>query len=237
MRLPFTLWLYACCQWLQQCTNSLRHILNTPKLISMTLLSQIPYFICLPSWSLINILYHHCLCTHSTLGTWLGGCILTLQILTITPTIHPKLLPIPSMENWIRLQATAHQRMQHSHPNKRCVHCTVVDQLYCANIVSNKVYSLLTLVHTMLFHRQSSREAYLLLQVVWVDHDILLAWSTLAHQIIHHNALILQYNCMVLEWVQDNLWATDQFIGHICLMIRKSGETAAFECAMQEDYS
>ena len=41
---------------------------------------------------------------------------------------------------------------------------------------------------------------------------------------------------MVLEWTQNDVRAADQFIGHVHFMIRKSGYTAASECAMQEDY-
>jgi hypothetical protein len=58
----------------------------------------------------------------------------------------------------------------------------------------------------------------------------------LAHQIILHNTLVLQYNCMVLERMQNDVRAVDQFIGHVHFMIQKSGYTAASECAMQEDY-
>ena len=41
---------------------------------------------------------------------------------------------------------------------------------------------------------------------------------------------------MVLERAQDDLHAADHFIGHVHLLIWKSGQTMAFKYAIQEDY-
>ncbi|KAF8552932.1 hypothetical protein OG21DRAFT_1485773 [Imleria badia] len=84
---------------------------------------------------------------------------------------------------------------------------------------------------------RSSREAYLLLETAQADRHILLARNSLAHHIIHRNMLVLQYNWMVLERAQDNLRAADHFIGHVRLLIRKSGQTTAFKYVMQEGHS
>ena len=78
---------------------------------------------------------------------------------------------------------------------------------------------------------------YLLLEAARADHHILVARKTLACQIIHCNTLVLQYNRLVFERAQDDLHAMDRFIGHVRLMIRKSGQTAASEYAMRESNS
>ncbi|KAF8124292.1 hypothetical protein EV363DRAFT_1403213 [Boletus edulis] len=92
------------------------------------------------------------------------------------------------------------------------------------------------LLHTFPFPC-NSREAYLLLETARTDRRILLARKTLAHQIIHRNMVVLQYNRMVLDKTVDDLRAAETYIGHVCLMIREGGQTAAFEYAMQQDYS
>ncbi|KAF8432101.1 hypothetical protein L210DRAFT_865044, partial [Boletus edulis BED1] len=83
----------------------------------------------------------------------------------------------------------------------------------------------------------NSREAYLLLETAHTDRRILLAHKTLAHQIIYHNTLVLQYNRMVLDKTVDDLHAAEMYIGHVRLMIREGGQTVAFEYTMQQDYS
>lgn len=83
---------------------------------------------------------------------------------------------------------------------------------------------------------QNSREAYLLLEFARADHCILLTSKTHTHQIIHCNTFVLQYNQMVLERAQDDLHVADHFIGHVHLLIWKSGQTMAFKYAIQEDY-
>ena len=87
---------------------------------------------------------------------------------------------------------------------------------------------------------RSAREANLLLEAARADQTILLTHKKLTHQIIHRNILVLQYNRILLERTQDDLHAVDQFVGHVRLMIRRSGQTAAaFEYATrtQEDYA
>ena len=69
---------------------------------------------------------------------------------------------------------------------------------------------------------------------------ILLTRKKLTCEIIHRNILVLQYNRILLERTQDDLCAVDQFVGHVCLMIRRSSQTtAAFEYVTrtQEDYA
>ncbi|KAF8449212.1 hypothetical protein L210DRAFT_3640836 [Boletus edulis BED1] len=84
---------------------------------------------------------------------------------------------------------------------------------------------------------RNAREAYLLLEAARADCRILNACKTLAQQIIHRNTLVLQYNRIVLERAQDDLHAADRFVGQVRFWIRKSGQSAAFEYAMQEDHS
>ena len=76
-----------------------------------------------------------------------------------------------------------------------------------------------------------------MLEAAWVDWKIFFAHHTLAHQIIHWNTLVLQYNQVLLERAQDNLCAADQFVGNVQLVIWNSGQTVVFECVMQEDYA
>jgi hypothetical protein len=68
---------------------------------------------------------------------------------------------------------------------------------------------------------RSTQEAYLLLEAAHADRGIILARNSLTRQIIHHNTLVLQYNRMVLEQAQDDLHATDRFVGEVCFLIRK----------------
>lgn len=84
---------------------------------------------------------------------------------------------------------------------------------------------------------RSSREAYLLLEAARADRSIFLARQTLALQIVQRNTLVLQYNRMILERAQSDVRDADQFIGHVRLVVRRSGHTPAFEYAMQEDHS
>ncbi|KAF8125561.1 hypothetical protein EV363DRAFT_1402330 [Boletus edulis] len=83
----------------------------------------------------------------------------------------------------------------------------------------------------------SPQEAYLLLEAAQADHCILLACKSLAHQIIHRNTLVLQYNRIVLEQAQDDLHAAGRFIGQVHFMIWRCGQSTAFEYVMQEDHS
>ena len=92
-------------------------------------------------------------------------------------------------------------------------------------------------VHHVVPDPRSAREAYLLLEAARADRRIFLARKSLAHQIIHRNTLVLQYNRMVLERAQDDLHAADRFIGQVHFSIRRCGQSAAFEYAMQEDHS
>ena len=48
--------------------------------------------------------------------------------------------------------------------------------------------------------------------------------------------LVLQYNRIVLERTQDDLHATDRFVGQVHFSIWKSDHSTAFEYAMQEDH-
>jgi hypothetical protein len=83
---------------------------------------------------------------------------------------------------------------------------------------------------------RSTQEAYLLLEAAHADRGIILARNSLTRQIIHHNTLVLQYNRMVLEQAQDDLHATDRFVGEVCFLIRKSGQSTAYAYAMQQDH-
>ncbi|KAL4063625.1 hypothetical protein V8B97DRAFT_1876521, partial [Scleroderma yunnanense] len=83
----------------------------------------------------------------------------------------------------------------------------------------------------------SSAEAYLLLETAHTNCQVWLTQQSLVHQILHHNTLTLQYNCLMLEHTQEKLYMADHFVGQVCTMIRKSGIMAAFKYAMQEDYS
>ncbi|KAI6096511.1 hypothetical protein F5141DRAFT_1067673 [Pisolithus sp. B1] len=79
-------------------------------------------------------------------------------------------------------------------------------------------------------------EAYLLLEVVRSNHQISLKWKDLAYEIVHHNTVALQLNCIVLEQAKRDLCMVDECIGHVHLIIRQSGHSAASVYAMQESW-
>ena len=83
---------------------------------------------------------------------------------------------------------------------------------------------------------RSAQEAYLLLEAACADRRIILTHKSLTCQIIHCNTLVLQYNRMVLEQAQDDLHAADRFVRQVHLLIHKSGQSAAYAYAMQEDH-
>lgn len=82
----------------------------------------------------------------------------------------------------------------------------------------------------------NSSEAYLLLEAARADRQVRLTRRNLAHQIIHRNTLVLQYNRLLLEKTEDDLRTADRFVGHVRFVIRKSGIPVALEYAMREDY-
>ncbi|KAI6010486.1 hypothetical protein PISMIDRAFT_11318 [Pisolithus microcarpus 441] len=82
----------------------------------------------------------------------------------------------------------------------------------------------------------SSMEAYLLLETAWSDHQISLMRKDLAYEIVHHNTIALQLNCIMLEMAEADLLAADELVGHIQLTIRQSGHSAAVEYVMQESW-
>ena len=58
----------------------------------------------------------------------------------------------------------------------------------------------------------------------------------LAYEIVHHNAIALQLNRIMLERAEKDLHAADELIGHVRLTIRQTGQSAAFEYAMREPW-
>ena len=61
-------------------------------------------------------------------------------------------------------------------------------------------------------------------------------WKDLTYEIVHHNTITLQLNCIMLERTERDLHTADELIGHICLTIRQTDHSAAFEHAMQESW-
>ena len=82
----------------------------------------------------------------------------------------------------------------------------------------------------------SAQEAYLLLEAARADCHIILTHKSLTHQIILRNTLVLQYNRMISERAQDDLNATDCFVGQVCFLIHKSSQSVTYAYAMQEDH-
>jgi len=78
----------------------------------------------------------------------------------------------------------------------------------------------------------SSMEAYLLLEVARSNRQISLMQKDLTYEIVHHNAVALQLNHIVLERVERDLHTADELVGHVRLTIRQTGHSAAFEHAM-----
>ena len=83
----------------------------------------------------------------------------------------------------------------------------------------------------------NSTEAYLLLETTCADQQVQLTCKNLALQVIRHNMLTLQYNCLLLDKAHQDLHMANCFMGCICFAIRRSGISVAFEYAMHEDYS
>ena len=82
----------------------------------------------------------------------------------------------------------------------------------------------------------NSTEAYLLLETTCADQQVQLICKNLALQVIRHNMLTLQYNCLLLDKAHQDLHMANCFMGCICFAIRRSGISVAFEYAMHEDY-
>ncbi|KAI6037286.1 hypothetical protein PISMIDRAFT_105593, partial [Pisolithus microcarpus 441] len=68
------------------------------------------------------------------------------------------------------------------------------------------------------------------------DHQISLKQKDLAYEIVNHNTVALQLNCIFLEQAERDLCAVDEHVGHICLTIRQSGHLVASVYAMQESW-
>ncbi|KAF8546448.1 hypothetical protein OG21DRAFT_1527823 [Imleria badia] len=68
----------------------------------------------------------------------------------------------------------------------------------------------------------NSAEAHLLLEAAHTDWEVQLTCRNLVLQIVHRNTLMLQYNHLLLDKAQEDLWTTDRFIGHVHFVIRKS---------------
>ncbi|KIM57152.1 hypothetical protein SCLCIDRAFT_131182 [Scleroderma citrinum Foug A] len=83
----------------------------------------------------------------------------------------------------------------------------------------------------------NSAEAYLLLETAHADQQVQLTRKNLALQVVHHNMLMLQYNCLLLDKAHQDLHTANHFMGCICFAIRRSGIPVAFKYAMREDYS
>ena len=79
-------------------------------------------------------------------------------------------------------------------------------------------------------------EAYLLLEAARSDRQISLMRKDLAYEIVHRNTIALQLNRIILERVETDLHAADEFVGHVRLTIRQSGHSAAVEYAMRESW-
>ncbi|KIM62645.1 hypothetical protein SCLCIDRAFT_24934 [Scleroderma citrinum Foug A] len=61
------------------------------------------------------------------------------------------------------------------------------------------------------------------------DRQISLMRKDLTYKIVHRNTIALQLNHIMLKWVEKDLRAVDKLVGHVRLMIRQSGHSAAFE--------
>ena len=83
----------------------------------------------------------------------------------------------------------------------------------------------------------NSMEAYLLLEAAQSDHQICLMCKDLACEVIHCNTIALQLNHIPLERSEKALQVADEFIGHVHVTIRQSGQSAALEYAMHETQS
>ncbi|KAI5983253.1 hypothetical protein EDD15DRAFT_2202242 [Pisolithus albus] len=81
-----------------------------------------------------------------------------------------------------------------------------------------------------------SMEAYLLLEVARSDRQISLKRKDLAYEIVHHNTVALQLNRIVLERAERDLCTADERIGHVRLIIRQSGHSAASVYEMRESW-
>ena len=79
-------------------------------------------------------------------------------------------------------------------------------------------------------------EAYLLLEVAWSEKVISRMQKDLACEIVHHNTITLQLNWLFLENTQNDLYGTDELVGHIHLSIRQSGYSAVCKHTIQEVY-